>query len=176
LVDIRVTFARPVPAGVVPEAEVRPARPEDLAPLSPLCRTGFREGRFHADGRFDPGVCDAFYDTWLKNSLNGFADAVWVMEHSGAAAGFITCHADRDAGRGSIGLVGVAESARGRGYGHRLVRQALAWASGQGLSTLSVVTQGRNVAAQRLYQRETFLTESVGLWYHKWFHSPGNPS
>jgi ribosomal protein S18 acetylase RimI-like enzyme len=174
LVDIRVTLARPVPPGLVPDADARPARSADLDPLRPLCRAGFREGRFHADGHFDPALCDAFYVTWLENSLAGFADATWVIEREGVAAGFITCHADHDNGRGSIGLVGVTESARGGGYGRRLVRQALAWASAQGLTSMSVVTQGRNVAAQRLYQREAFLTSSVGLWYHKWFVSPGS--
>jgi ribosomal protein S18 acetylase RimI-like enzyme len=33
---------------------------------------------------------------------------------------------------------------------------------------VSVVTQGRNVAAQRLYQRAGFVTASTQLWYHRW--------
>jgi hypothetical protein len=32
-----------------------------------------------------------------------------------------------------------------------------------------VVTQGRNYAAQRLYQRNQFRTCEVQLWYHKWY-------
>jgi len=32
-----------------------------------------------------------------------------------------------------------------------------------------VVTQGRNLAAQRLYQRNGFVTASLQLWYHRWF-------
>ena len=34
---------------------------------------------------------------------------------------------------------------------------------------MKVVTQGRNIAGQRLYQRCGFLTRSVELWYHKWY-------
>jgi len=30
------------------------------------------------------------------------------------------------------------------------------------------VTQGSNIAAQRLYQRSGFLPKSVQLWYHFW--------
>ena len=33
----------------------------------------------------------------------------------------------------------------------------------------SVVTQGRNVAAQRLYQSAGFRTAAVQLWHHCWF-------
>ena len=28
---------------------------------------------------------------------------------------------------------------------------------------------GRNLAAQRLYQRSGFVTASLQLWYHRWF-------
>jgi hypothetical protein len=31
------------------------------------------------------------------------------------------------------------------------------------------VTQGRNLAAQRLYQRTGFLIRDLQLWYHKWY-------
>jgi hypothetical protein len=31
-----------------------------------------------------------------------------------------------------------------------------------------VVTQGRNVRAQRLYQAHGLLTRSIGLWFHRW--------
>ena len=40
---------------------------------------------------------------------------------------------------------------------------------------ITVVTQGRNARAQRLYQRAGFVTESVRLWFHRWFDRRGNP-
>jgi len=33
---------------------------------------------------------------------------------------------------------------------------------------VTVVTQGLNVPAQRLYQKSGFLVSSVYLWYHLW--------
>jgi ribosomal protein S18 acetylase RimI-like enzyme len=33
---------------------------------------------------------------------------------------------------------------------------------------LIVVTQGRNYAAQKLYQRSGFVTSMTEVWYHKW--------
>jgi dTDP-4-amino-4,6-dideoxy-D-galactose acyltransferase len=73
-----------------------------------------------------------------------------------------------DAGTGSIGLVGVAEAARGRGLGGRLVAAALGWFAGQGVERVEVVTQGRNVAAQRLYQAHGFRTRRVEVSFHRW--------
>ena len=70
--------------------------------------------------------------------------------------------------QGQIGLVGVSAEARGRGVGHALVNHALDWFTRNDVEAVAVVTQGGNVAAQRLYQRCGFLTESVQLWYHKW--------
>jgi ribosomal protein S18 acetylase RimI-like enzyme len=32
----------------------------------------------------------------------------------------------------------------------------------------TVVTQGRNIASQRLYQKHGFVTQSIQLWYHRW--------
>jgi hypothetical protein len=32
-----------------------------------------------------------------------------------------------------------------------------------------VVTQGNNLAAQRLYQTCGFLSRDLQLWYHKWY-------
>ena len=58
---------------------------------------------------------------------------------------------------------------RGRGGGSALVQGALAWFADRGVTQVLVVTQGRNVGAQRLYQKAGFLTRKVELWYHRWF-------
>jgi ribosomal protein S18 acetylase RimI-like enzyme len=42
------------------------------------------------------------------------------------------------------------------------------WFSEEGVEVVSVVTQARNVRAQRLYQRYGFTTRSVKLWFHRW--------
>ena len=34
---------------------------------------------------------------------------------------------------------------------------------------MHVVTQGGNVAAQRVYQHAGFRTARTELWYHRWF-------
>jgi GNAT superfamily N-acetyltransferase len=52
--------------------------------------------------------------------------------------------------------------------GTALVQAALDWFRGQGLYSAQVVTQARNVPAQRLYQQMGFFTRRMTLYYHKW--------
>jgi hypothetical protein len=37
------------------------------------------------------------------------------------------------------------------------------------MRTATVVTQGRNVAAQRTYQGAGYRTSRTSLWFHRWF-------
>ena len=82
--------------------------------------------------------------------------------------GYISCH-QLNAKVGSIGLVGVKSNARGMGIGQQLIDRSLEWFSGNGAHSVEVVTQGRNIRAQRFYQRSGFISNSVMCWYHKWF-------
>jgi dTDP-4-amino-4,6-dideoxy-D-galactose acyltransferase len=168
VVDVRLTFDRPAPAAPAAAAEgVRPAHADDLPALRAIARRAYTDSRFYFDRRFPRQRCDALYERWIERSVDGGADAVLVGETDRRAAGYVTCLRG-DAGTGSIGLVGVAEAARGRGLGGRLVAAALGWFAGQGVERVEVVTQGRNVAAQRLYQAHGFRTRRVEVSFHRW--------
>jgi ribosomal protein S18 acetylase RimI-like enzyme len=93
---------------------------------------------------------------------------VFVAEIDGDATGYVTCHLDRASNQGSIGLIAVSGQTREKGLGRELVLTALGWCCRHGSSEVSVVTQGANVAAQRLFQRCGFRTYSMGLWFHRW--------
>jgi len=169
VVDVRVTLEREV-GGTATEREsacVRPASPADVPALRAIAAASHRQTRFYSDGRFDYARCDELYSTWIERSCDGWADAVWVAELDGRLAGYLTCHR-RGQGRGEIGLVAIGPDGRGRGLGHDLVERGLVWFRSQDLSRISVVTQGANVAAQRLYQSAGFRTASVQLWHHLW--------
>jgi len=173
--DIRMTFEQRLNHPLAHPAAVDAVRfrhyqPGDLAALDETARSGYIHSRFYNDPHFSDAQASQLYATWLYNSCEeGFADAVVIAEWAGRAAAYVTCHLHHETQTGSIGLVGVAEAARGQKLGLRLVQFALTWFQEQGMEQVTVVTQGRNVAAQRLYQRCGFLTRSVQLWYHKWF-------
>ena len=184
LVDARLTLARrrgasPNGHGTpLPGVRLRAARAEDLPALRVLAGRSHTDSRFYFDSNFPRQLCDRFYETWIDASCNGFADAVWVAEMESGAVGYITCHKEPDRPAGRIGLLGVSEEARGKSLGQALVQKAFEWLISQGAEEVTVVTQGRNVAAQRLYQRCGFLTQSLQLWYHKWYPAaePAGPS
>jgi dTDP-4-amino-4,6-dideoxy-D-galactose acyltransferase len=168
LMDVRVRLVRPTGRGGG-DARIRPFRPADLAALRAIARTSHRVTRFYADPRFSDDRCDDLYDTWITRSAEGWAEAVLVAEHEGEAAGYITCHADEERARGSIGLFAVAESARGSGLGAALAEAAIGWCRERGLGEIGVVTQGRSAAAFRVYERAGFAVESLGFWFHGWY-------
>ncbi len=173
LVDMRVTLqcriadwqARAV-NGRPSEGCVRPVIPSDVLTLQAIARKSHTDSRFYFDGCFSLERCGALYELWIKRSCEGHADHVLVAELNGQPVGYFSCH--RQGAQGQVGLVGMSEEAHGKGMGQYLTHQAMQWFADQSVESVEVVTQGRNIAAQRLYQRCGFLVRSVQLWYHKW--------
>lgn len=185
LVDIRLTLEGRLDrraadpggrAGADALPAVRPAAAADLPALGRLAAASHHDSRFYSDPRFARERCDALYVAWIERCAADPAGAVLV---AGATddppAGYITVSlvddpaAGGDAPRGGqIGLFAVAPAAQGKGLGGRLIAAAGEWLQGRGAGTVRVVTQGRNVRAQRAYQRAGMLTRSLELWYHRW--------
>lgn len=169
-VDVRLTFDRSL-KDCVPDtandSHIELATPADLPQLQKLARISHTNTRFYFDGRFPRSRCDDLYERWITLAVQGQAQAVFVARHSGAVIGYLTCHADAMESR--IGLIAVGESAAGLGWGSKLIQRAFTWAAEKGHPVMSVVTQGRNIPAQRLYQRHGFRTRSLYLAYHRWY-------
>ena len=173
LVDLRVTLERSLAGatgdGTPGEAmTTRLARSDDVPVLRAIARVNHRDTRFYHDANFPRERCDALYETWIERSCGGYADAVWVCERARRPVGYVSCHRVGERA-GQIGLLGVDPAVHGAGVGRRLVAAALDWFADLGAERVSVVTQGRNVRGQRLYQRAGFVTASLELLYHRWF-------
>lgn len=172
LTDIRMTYEHSTHGlgnRYEPWPNIRLAVPEDLPALRAMTDSSYRDSRFYYDGHFSQENCDRLYETWIEKSLSGYAQAVLVMGEFGQPEGFVTCNTNMPEAKGQIGLVGVSRSARGRGVGQALMLESLHWFAVQGMASAEVVTQGRNIRAQRLYQKCGFATKEVKLWYHYWF-------
>jgi GNAT superfamily N-acetyltransferase len=174
-VDVRITFER---TGLVtqdppecisdPSVTIRAFEEGDLERLQMIARESYRDTRFYYDQHFPRPLCDQLYETWITKSCSGGADAVLVAQCEEHASGYVTCHVDTTRGHGRIGLVGISEETRGRGIGLALMHRTNLWFARHGIDAVSVATQGRNLAARRLYQRAGYLTKSTALWLHWW--------
>lgn len=170
-VDTRVAYEKRFCQSIanVDEADtcIRLAQPADVPALRVIAASSYTDSRFYNDPGFPRLLCDRLYETWIEKSCSGYADAVLVAQMQGVPVGYISCHLQND-GQGQIGLVGVAGNVQGKGIGTRLIDAATSWFAARGTDTITVVTQGRNIVAQRLYQRSGFLICSTDTWYHLW--------
>lgn len=171
LVDIRVTLENKLQELVSTRsdpAQIRLANGNDIESLRIISRNNHRDSRFYYDGHFDREKCDELYAVWIEKSVRGGTDQVLVWEENRQPVAYVTGKIT-PAGSGSIELVGVHPAWQGKGIGYQLTMHLLAWFQQQHSTHLTVVTQGRNIGAQVLYQRCGFVTRSTELWYHKWF-------
>ena len=123
--------------------------------------------RFCFDRSFAADACSRLYRARIHKLLREDSTRVTAAYRGDEAIGLLACSVKKNVGM--IELAGVHSGARGLGVGTALVQDALDWFGLQGVSRAEVVTQGRNVPAQRLYQQMGFFTRQVMLYYHKWF-------
>ncbi len=168
-VDVRVELNWKTQPSIEPPASaIREFQATDLARLQKIASQAYTNTRFSYDNHFSPDRVAELYSEWLTGSCRNVSHKVFVAENKNGTVGFITCQFDGDE-LGRIGLLGISDEAQGKGYGQQLAQTAQHFFNQTGVREVRVVTQGRNIAAQRLYQSCGFRTYKIGLWYHKWF-------
>jgi len=182
LVDVRVVLEHPfddrpapVPRYPIPsDLIIGPHRSDEVLRLQDISAQISLTSRFCFDGGFGSIQGERLYRLWIQRACDGFADVVLVArwQQADEAVGLITCISCDDVA--NIQLAGVHIDYRKRNVGTGLVQAALDWAKTQNAKSMRVVTQARNVPAQRLYQQMGFFTQSMTLFYHKWLSAvPG---
>ncbi len=171
--DLRITYewkaalgARGLDPRIADQVKVRPRAAADTERLVEIARAVHTDSRFFFDTRFDPTRAAMLYEIWIRKACEN--DHVIVGESNQQTAGYLSCHRTGDHS-GEIGLAAVDARCHGQGIGRAMMEAALRWFADHGITDISVVTQGRNVAAHRFYQSAGFLTRSIECWFHKWF-------
>jgi ribosomal protein S18 acetylase RimI-like enzyme len=124
--------------------------------------------RFALDPAMPAGTAVRLYTLWMRESFGGaMGDEVLAARDAAGVAGMVTLK--RDAGTGVIGLVSVAERCRGTGVGRFLLEAASARFAEFGMARASVVTQGENHAACRLYRACGYAAIETSITAHFWF-------
>lgn len=169
LVDVKYTFGCEVmnhPLLAIDTEAVKPYNREGER-LYELAFQAGEHSRYRLDPKFRKGEFERFYRTWVENSLRGqMADSLFVVGEPAAPLGFVTLKRhDKEA---SIGLIAIAEGARGTGWGRQLVARCLKEANGWGCRHLTVATQQENKQACGFYRHCGMELEEQCTIYHCW--------
>ena len=78
-------------------------------------------------------------------------EGIFVAEYQGRVAGYISTRIDREAGKGRIPNLVVAEEFRGQGLGRLLIEHALDYFRREGLAYATIETMAQNEIGNRLY-------------------------
>ncbi len=170
-IESLITFRRPIEA-IKDGAKPQLAKASDFNDCLDIGRTSFSFDRFHAD----PGVANAaaskLKETWVKNSLEGRADAVFVTREGDRTTGFNLCRLD---GREvTIDLIAIANGMKGRSLGEKLIEQALNYYAGTA-DFIRAGTQINNMASNRLYLKTGFSEFSRQTTLH-WMNTNVSPA
>lgn len=141
----------------------------DIPYLLALSKQLSQGSRFAFDKNFPKGSAEKLYQLWMLNSINKkVVDKVFVARQmkSKIPVGFVTCK--KNINYGEIVFVAVDKKYRGKGVGSFIVDYALSYFKKMGIEIVQVVTHGKNISAQRLYQKNGFFVWSTSISFHLW--------
>jgi ribosomal protein S18 acetylase RimI-like enzyme len=182
LVDRKTTWVATLPSGTrnghaptgfsIDEFPRGPA----LTSLRDLAVTAGAYSRFRVDSRVPVEKWRSLFHLWMERSTKReMADQVLVVRPEASPSdiqGVVTVAKGKRDYR--IGLIAVNEVVRGVGLGTHLLYAAHDWLIGNSVRVVTVVTQGDNQPACRLYERAGYRILNVKHIYHFWPRAEGN--
>jgi len=167
LIETRLRYVKEIKEDIRKPENIRRATVDDIKQLGEISSSIDWDTRYSFDENIHPDKCRELYRIWVENSINGFEDTLLVLENENEITGFISGNYGDDTG--DIGLVGVSSDYAGKGCGSILIQGVENDFTGNGLKNSRVLTQGRNIPAQRLYAKAGYKIERLTYYYHKWF-------
>lgn len=123
-------------------ADVRVATTADLGAIMALERASF--------------PTDAWSEAMMREEVSSPHGHYVVLERAGALIGYAGLRAPRTARDADVQTIAITESARGRGYGRRLLTALLSEAETRGVHAVFLEVRADNPTAQELYRSEGF--------------------
>ena len=176
LTDIRLTFEKDIK--LVKKIKKNKdynfslASKKNIKELEQIVNNIYQSSRYYYDINFNQIKVNDYYKDWIKKSVLGLFDDYCLIlnnEKENRIIGFVSLKINDD-NSASIGLIGVNKIFEGKGYGNIIIKNLFYHLYLKKIKKLYVVTQGRNIRAQRLYQKNDFIIKSSGIWYHKWLN------
>lgn len=133
---------------------------EDLAELKDISRTVFKIDRFHSDESLPNDLCDQYYERWIENSFNGFADKVIVAHYNSEAIGYTTAKVYPNDEYTQLVLSAVSDKYKGLGTYTSMIHYGTKWLIENYSTTkkgVIVGTQIDNTTVQRAWVKLGYL-------------------
>ena len=160
--DLRGDSRVVLPSGI----EFGEVERDEIDQVQRISAVAFRWGRFTADMRLPREGVERLHGTWARNCcLGAHADHVLVARENHQVLGFIALKFQmaNEVRVGSIELIAIAESSRGKGVGSALVAEGCKWLS-RFTNFVVVRTELPNTPALRMYETEGFRVLNGSLY------------
>ncbi len=141
------------------------AAEEDIERVKDISKELFYYSRFNI---FGEKASKMIYEVWAEKAVKGEFDDIClkVRENNGDISGIITIkHISEKEAR--IGIIAVELTNQKSGYGMKMMNGAKKYLLERGIEKFYVVTQGKNINAQKFYHKCGFVNEKIELWYYK---------
>jgi len=142
-----------------PVLGVPPAKSFDHDRCVLIAKMAFTNDRLHKDPMFPNSAADRIREAWVRNDLEGRADASFIAIRNGIVAGFILCLIGE---KPIIDLIAVDPSCRNQGLGKLLVGKAQSHYN----KPMIVGTQADNLASIALYEKMGFKEVKRETTFH----------
>ena len=168
LIDVAVSFKKNLIKhrhDKMNQTKIAKAVQADLAPLMTLAQEAIVYSRF-SHPAFGAESKSRLYGEWVAQAVAGAFDDICLVSKSGSVVeGFVTCR-NQSHQSCRVGLIAVAEHARGMGLGRRLMIAAERYAAEQSATYLHVATQYANKAAMACYAGLGYQLDALDLWLY----------
>jgi dTDP-4-amino-4,6-dideoxy-D-galactose acyltransferase len=173
MTDVRLTIERqaaPLSPHDHGSVSIRPTVPADVGILKSIARGSYKHARYYYDPNFAIARVDELYAIWTENHARQLPpQQVLTARIDDEPVGYTSFHIAEN-GQGQIDLLAVDTAVRGANLGRALVQQALQVIEDAAVPNTVVITQGRNIPAQRLFHKYGFIATKADVWFHRWFN------
>ncbi len=174
LVDTLIEYIFTKNKSILPKinhkCELRDYQINDLKDLKNIAKNSFEIDRFHSDKNLSRERCDLYYEKWVENSCNGFADKVIVATYKDEIVGFTTGKNYENDELGHLVLSAVSNKYRGLGIYTSMIYEGVSWILNdfQFKKGILVGTQLNNIAVQKAWIKLGFSVFKSTYVLHKY--------
>lgn len=157
------------PSNIHHKCIIRDCTDKDLKDIMYIAYNSFKIDRFHSDFNLDRESCNRYYEKWIKNSYNGFADRIIVAEYNDEVIGFTTFKyfSSDNFARGVLSA--VSDKYRKLGAYTSMLYEGIYWIINHNsdLKGIFVGTQIDNIAVQKVWSKLGFSMYDSHYVLHK---------